>query len=981
MVKKIFILVFLIGSWAISLAQEPIRFTTKQGLPTNHVYDLAQDKNGFMWFATKQGLVKYDGDNFKTFTTQNGLPNNDTWELETDYDGRIYYFSKSAHQGYIENDSVYKFSTKNNEVLAPASVYKSKQNFWFYANGIKSFKNNEIIDIGFDIYKSQDLTQELLKTYNLKKNELNGGIPNPEKKEVVFINSLKKEVYLYDWNFNYKKTISFKANLSVQKPNFIDSGLIYNQLAYFAFENGLLFVNFNDYSTRYLSFEEIFNNKATPMYFKLKSLPNEIQIAIPGHLAILDYNLKVKEVHQFSGELGQYSFKDSNGNIWLTSISNGISLLPNTLLQNHYNFKNLKVQKINVLDSTFYAGINNKGIYTLDLKTNQEKEIIQFNVPHSEIYQIKKDNVSNKNLIVVARTAYEVNDVNNEKIKAIKINNTIDNTISNDFPTAGKEYFTFKNNDYIIGLTGIIKCGFNDDFSEIVLTKQGLLGSEVFKNKAYIYGSDGLFQFKDDKLIPLKNNLFNIPINTLFSNDNFLFVGTDGRGLYLYDEKKSYNLKSTDGLSIQQIIVKNDFVWLATQKGVFKIQLDKDNLEQSQIVDSYFESDGLLQNNVNDIYLDNSFLYAASDIGLAKLNLNNSIYKKNPNLYFKTKSDTLTINKETREHISVSFATLNFVNQEHLQYQHRLLPNQKEWISTETKTINFSNLSPNVYTLEVKVSDQHDNESVKKLLINVQPIWWETTWAKIIFGVLLLLLFILFIKITKRQIQKKEEAKAQQEKRIVGLELQALRSQMNPHFVHNSLNAIQYYIQRNEVELSENYLSKFSQLIRLFFEYSRRQNITIQEEINLLKYYLEIEKMRFEEKLNYTISVSDEIDQEEQLIPSMILQPIVENAVNHGIFHKNENGNIKIIFTNVDENSFKVAINDDGIGINKSKALFKTSSKNYQSNSSEVLQERLELLNQSNEWNITYSIKDKSELDKPETGTIVTLLFRQKETS
>lgn len=973
---KEFIILFFIGSWAVSLAQEPICFTTKQGLPTNHVYDLAQDKDGFMWFATKQGLVKYDGETFKTFTTQNGLSNNDTWELRTDFKGKLYYFSKSAYQGYIESDSIYKFSTKNKEVLFPDVSYKNKNDFWFYANGIKSFKNNEIIDLGLDVYKWQKFTFELLKKYNLKKEQLILLI-NPEKREVVFINSLKKEIYLYDWNFNLKKTLSLNVTELTTSSNFRGFGLIYNQLGYYAFNNGILFIDFNDYSTRYLSFEEIFNDKVTPRYFRLKSLPNEIQIAIPGHLAILDYNLKIKETYTFSKELGNYSYKDTNGNIWITSITNGISLLPNTQLQNQYNFKKLKVQKINLLDNIFYVGINNRGIYTLDLKTNQEKKVVQFNVPHTEIYQIKKDKISKNDRIVIAICTYEVK---NNILNKIKPNNTRYDLLENETTAGGKDYFTFKNNDYIISSTGIIKCGFNDDFSEIVLTKQGLISAEVYKNNAYICGSDGLFQFKEEKLIPVKNDLSNIPINTLFSNDNFLFVGTDGRGLYLYDEKNSYHLKSTDGLSIQRIIIKDNFVWLATQKGVFKVQFNKDNLEQSQIVDAYFTSDGLLQNNTNDIYLDDQFLYAASDTGLAKLNLNNSIYKKKPKLYFKTKRDTLTIDKKSREHISVSFASLDFVNQEHLQYQYRLLPQQKDWVSTDTKTINFSNLSPDIYTLEVKAIDQHNNESVKKLLINVAPLWWETTWAKFLFGVLLFLLFIMLIKIMKKQIQKKEEAKAQQQKRIVGLELQALRSQMNPHFVHNSLNAIQYYIQRNEVELSENYLSKFSQLIRLFFEYSRRQSITIQEEINLLKYYLEIEKMRFEEKLNYTISVSDEIDQEEQSIPSMILQPIVENAVNHGIFHKNENGEVKINFTYVDENSFQVVIIDDGIGINKSKSLFKTSSKNYQSNSSQVLQERLELLNQSSEWKISF-IKDKSELDKSETGTIVTLLFKQKESS
>ncbi|MBR9847527.1 MAG: hypothetical protein GYB35_16135, partial [Algicola sp.] len=171
MLKQLYIIV-LFCFWATFYAQEPIRYTTKQGLPTNHVYDMTEDSDGFMWFATKQGLVKYDGESFKTFTTQDGLPNNDTWELETDHNGRVYYFSKSAYQGYIEKDSIYKFSTKDKEVLAPSSVYKGKNNFWFYANGIKSYKNNKISDYGFNIYKSLDLTNELLKNHHLKKEQL-----------------------------------------------------------------------------------------------------------------------------------------------------------------------------------------------------------------------------------------------------------------------------------------------------------------------------------------------------------------------------------------------------------------------------------------------------------------------------------------------------------------------------------------------------------------------------------------------------------------------------------------------------------------------------------------------------------------------------------------------------------------------------------------------------------------------------------------
>ena len=453
-------------------------------------------------------------------------------------------------------------------------------------------------------------------------------------------------------------------------------------------------------------------------------------------------------------------------------------------------------------------------------------------------------------------------------------------------------------------------------------------------------------------------------------------MGTDGRGVYIYNENKVVHLKNTDGFSIQKIIKKENQLWLATEKGVQQITLNKTNLANSKITNSFYTADGLLQNNTNDIYLEKDTLFAASDDGISKLNITDKIYAQKPNIYFKIKSDTLSYANEKRYNISISFATLNYINQDNLSYQYRLLPTQKEWKTTTTKTLNFSNLSPELHQLQVKATDQHFNTTTVSQYVNVVPTWWQTTLAKIGFAVLVILGFLGFVKILQKRIQAKEQAKAQLDKKIAGLELQALRSQMNPHFVHNSLNAIQYYIQRNEVEHSENYLVKFSKLVRLFFEYSRKQNISIQEEISLLNNYLEIEKLRFEDKLSYQIEVDKMIDIEEQIIPSMMMQPIVENAVNHGLFHKKENGLVTILFKKIDEKSFTVIVEDDGIGINKSKEMYKDSSKNYQSKSSAVLEERLELLQQSNDWKIEYTIQDLSEISN-KNGTRVTLIFNQ----
>ncbi len=201
----------------------------------------------------------------------------------------------------------------------------------------------------------------------------------------------------------------------------------------------------------------------------------------------------------------------------------------------------------------------------------------------------------------------------------------------------------------------------------------------------------------------------------------------------------------------------------------------------------------------------------------------------------------------------------------------------------------------------------------------------------------------------------------------------ALRSQMNPHFVHNSLNAIQYYVQMNDVDKSEEYLTKFSELIRLFFEYSRQDEISLQQEIDLLTRYIEIEQLRFEDKINYTLHLDERLDTKKQKIPTMILQPLIENAINHGLFHKKGVGNIDIYFNFISPNEFQTIIKDDGIGIEKAKEIQKKSFKNYKSHSSMVLEERLQLLNETKHWNIDFEVNSNSEGENTGTEIIIAI--------
>lgn len=968
MLKKSLILLFVLFCGSL-FSQEQIRYTTKQGLPSNHIYDIAQDQEGFMWFATNRGLVKFDGESFRTFTIKDGLPNNDTWLLETDLKGRLWYFSKSKYQGYIKNDSVYKFLTPTEKVVSPAFICKTRDSLWFMGNGnLLTLKGNKLQKSRtFDLaYKT---SENIYKKYGLN-TKTSSIIFNPESKQYLVLT--RDKVMFLDTDFNHKNEISLSLpeNFNI-RTHINSSGLLYNQTVYFAMNHGILFIDCKKKTSQYYSFKNLVAED-TAKFLRCRALPNEIQISIPGHLMRFTYDFDKVPFQTFPENLpNEQSFIDKDGNIWLITQGQGVSMIPNTQLKSKYFLKGNKIQKLGEVDNSLFAGIKDDGFYEYNSNKgfSKRKDIRSF----GNIYQIKKNSHKTSGYFV---SGLHTTILEDEELSELIFRN-IENYKSDEECTGFKDVIEFNNAIYAITSVSVLKHNKETKKNTVSIIKGGLSQFVVFNNKLFVAGSDGLFLMDDDNFVKSEsgNDLLHTPVSSVLSIDSHLMVGTDGRGVYAYNEDEVIQLKQTENLSVQKIIHQDSILWLATQDGVKKISLNYKDLSHSNMTSAFYESDGLLQNNINDIYIKDSLLYAASDIGLSRLNLNSTLYKQKPSLYFKTALDTLNFRNGERENISVSFATLNYVNQEYYKYDYRLLPLQKEWIATQTKTLNFSNLSPDTYTLEVRVTDQHNNFSVKKQYLNVIPAWWQTTVARIGLVVVSIIVFLLLIKGIKIRIRRKEQSKAEQDKRIAGLELQALRSQMNPHFVHNSLNAIQYFIQRNEVEQSEDYLVKFSKLVRLFFEYSRKQNISISNEVDLLDNYLQIEKLRFEEKLNYEIFVDPKIDAEEQTVPAMIIQPIIENAVNHGLFHKKENGKVWVAFNYIDATSFNVTIKDDGIGVEKAKAIYKNSSKNYQSNSSAVLQERLELLRQSKIWNIDFEIEDLLKLEN-RSGTLVSLTFK-----
>jgi tetratricopeptide (TPR) repeat protein len=220
-----------------------------------------------------------------------------------------------------------------------------------------------------------------------------------------------------------------------------------------------------------------------------------------------------------------------------------------------------------------------------------------------------------------------------------------------------------------------------------------------------------------------------------------------------------------------------------------------------------------------------------------------------------------------------------------------------------------------------------------------------------------------------------ERAKAALLQRAKELEVQALRSQMNPHFVFNCLNAINRFILSHEAEAASDYLTKFSRLMRMIMNHSRHSMVTLAEETEMLRLYLDMERLRFKDAFDYSIEAGADVDAGELLIPPLLLQPFVENAVWHGLMHKEERGWLSITME-VHEEVLTCIIRDNGIGRRKAALLKSKSVEKHKSMGLQITAERMALLTGTDAKKPFFTIEDLYDEYGNAAGTQVTLTIR-----
>lgn len=274
------------------------------------------------------------------------------------------------------------------------------------------------------------------------------------------------------------------------------------------------------------------------------------------------------------------------------------------------------------------------------------------------------------------------------------------------------------------------------------------------------------------------------------------------------------------------------------------------------------------------------------------------------------------------------------------------------------------------YEFQKKQAVLKAEQDKKDAIINIERKRQKIVTAFIALVALFIALIALFI-FRQFKAAKREKLLAEQQKSM--MELKALRAQMNPHFIFNAINSIQHFILKNEPDAAQKHLNKFSKLIRKVLENSKQESIPLSEEIEMLQLYTELELVRFSSKFKYKFAVSDKLSPENIMVPPLIIQPFIENAIWHGLMHLKERQGELLITFDKENDMLSCTIDDNGIGRKRSQEL--RDEARHQPMGLSITHERVNVLNEAYHLNISLRVTDKTNTDGSAAGTSVKLLM------
>lgn len=951
-----------------SNAQQPSFYTIgSEELAGIHIYSILQDREANMWLTTENGLMRYDGYEFREYNLE-GTKLSSLFGLTLDNTGVVYCHSVNGHIYRVENDSLKLYYE------LPDSC---KWNYMF---------------MGFD--DRNHLIISCKSYYSLS--------PQKELKELM--------TWRYPRNFFLKKRDDGNM-LLVDLTNDRIVSLKNGEISEFAAVP-------EEYKDEFPQIQPITGGKR--FFGVLGSAPSVMNLD-RGNISKLELQDVAKNNEKIC------TFVDDASRIWISYETNGVQVFDTTgrsvfgaeLLFPKYRVSAFcKDREGNFWLGTFGRGIlivpslktidvgHTQGFSDLNLLSmcKDSKENIYVGSQDGALFKIDANITGNKikpHLLRKYDHALKIVNYDEDKdaiYSGLDFIDPITGKKKEDFLESVMEPIRFSNYGWLAPLnTGVL---FEPD-------KESDLSSEIFDrfNFLKMRNGQGVIRLGRSYLVHWDPILENIWLSTslglkiispkgvqekkingstiyataFFDDGEFLWVGTRNMGVLVFKGTHIVGqMTEENGLisnSIHDIKFDKGWIYFSSQKGIQRYDV------QNKRFDKLTLSGGLNANNIVDFEITKRHIWVITIRGLQRIPKHFFVSSKvAPILQWDAalSNDTIPLIQDfprltyRQNKLYFKFHANAFHHRGELQYQYKLKGVQDAWktLGFSQNSIVFNSLSPGTYTFLARARNEQGvfSNQIEKTF-TIDPPFWETWWFYMIVilgGILLLVFFfVLRLRILKKRLIIQRELKVS--------EIKAIKAQMNPHFVFNALNSLQDLVMMEDIRATNIYLTRFAELMRGTLELSGRQFIPLEKEIEMLELYLQLEKLRFGDEFQFSIQSNLKKRNSEYYIPAMLLQPYVENAVKHGLLHKENDKKLIISFTDTGA-GFKCEIVDNGIGRKKSAEINKRQPIKHESFAQAANESRIDLINQTLNHKIEYQIIDLEENGEGQ-GTIVRFNF------
>lgn len=966
-IQVILILALLCFKFSNSQSYNFKNYSVENGLPYAQIYSIFQDKEGYLWSGGYGGLSKFDGKVFKNFAPRHGLA--DYW-VTSICEGS----EEKLYVGTINGLSIYqknKFTTLKIENGLPANhindlVLVEEKLFVATDSGL-------CIIIGNSIKKIKEFNKKSVTRLICKEGIvfcIEGGkvfqINNSTIKELKF----KTEVeYVNCISIDSTNTLWCGTNTGVITHNLktfvtlrygVFNGLLEekinailcsaNDIVWIGTENGLHKFN----GRNFIYYPVGSDNGSNKITFLINDIESNLWIGTyAGLFKFRGEGLVTYGAHDGINNPVIFPIsEDENNNLWIGTETDYLYKYANGIFYNYAANKGLSsktVYTILNIDKKKLIGTAN-GVYIFE----NEKFISIPEFENKPCYSIFKD--KNNRFWVGS-----INEAFSFSLKNDKVYDLTFYKVSGEIPNS--QVWSF----------------IEDNDGELWMSSY-LSGLYKFEKNKFINQNDFYHINSRSCLTMAKDKRGNIFISTM---EGVVLIDPNSSISDMFSEKDGLSSDLTYSILYEE---KTNSIWAGTNQGINRINLTEYYENREKQIVSYNKPDGFkgVECNTNGIFEDSK--------GILWFGTVNGLIKYNPAEFFKNTresklnlthirlfyKDTTLVNGSilpySFNNISFEFRGICLTNPDKVKYTYRLEGFDKTW-SPESfdNEATYSNLPPGKYKFTVRSCNNEglwNKDSVSFSFEITSPIW-QRWWFIVISILFVVCLIILFFRWRLSSLQKQQEKDSMQQIEISKNELKALRSQMNPHFMFNSLNSIQHYIVNNKDNEAVFYLNKFAKLMRMILNNSEKPTVTVKEEIDALRLYLELEQMRFEKKFHYEIIVDDTIDQDYEELPTMLIQPYLENAILHGLTPKKDGiGKLTLEVKNIG-GILLCSVIDNGIGRVASSEIKSKRAKEHKSLGLKITQDRLKLLNTINQSNLSVKINDLYTADGLAVGTRV----------